>query len=77
MEKAHQVRNVAPALSERLDSIFLHRFWGPLVFLAVVLVVFQSIFTWAVPLMDGIDWLVASSGDWLAATLPLSGHNII
>ncbi len=57
-------------MTERLDSVFLHRFWGPLLFLGVVLLVFQSIFTWAVPLMDGIDWLIVTSGDWLAATLP-------
>ena len=56
--------------SERLDSVFLHRVAGPLVFLAVVVVVFQSIFTWAVPLMDGIDWLVLTSGGWLADNLP-------
>lgn len=58
------------AMTERLDSAFLHRIWGPLIFLAVVIVVFQSIFTWAVPLMDGIDMAIASSGDWLNATLP-------
>ena len=66
---------VAPgpsALSERLDSLFLHRVWGPLVFLAVVLVVFQSIFTWAVPLMDGVEFVIAGSGEWLAVTLPES-----
>ena len=57
-------------LTERLDSVFLHKVWGPTIFLAVVLLVFQSIFTWAVPLMDGIDWMVAASGDWIAATLP-------
>ena len=64
---------VAPGpagFSERLDSLFLHRFWGPLVFLAVVVLVFQSIFTWAIPLMDGVDFLIVSSGDWLAANLP-------
>jgi len=57
-------------LSERLDAVFLHRLFGPLVFLAVVVLVFQSIFTWAVPLMDGIEWLITSSGAWVAATLP-------
>ncbi|MDG2283636.1 MAG: ferrous iron transport protein B [Longimicrobiales bacterium] len=57
-------------LTERLDSMFLHRLWGPLIFLAVVLLVFQSIFTWAVPLMDGIDWMVGTSGDWIVGTLP-------
>jgi ferrous iron transport protein B len=58
------------ALTERLDGFFLHKLWGPLIFLAVVLVVFQSIFTWAVPAMDAIDYLIVSSGDWLGETLP-------
>ncbi|MDE3002953.1 MAG: ferrous iron transport protein B [Gemmatimonadota bacterium] len=57
-------------LTERLDSLFLHRLWGPLIFFGVVLLVFQSIFTWAVPLMDGIDWMVATSGDWVSSSLP-------
>ena len=52
-----------------LDSVFLHRIWGPLVFLAVVVIVFQSIFTWAVPLMDGVDLLITVSGEWLASRL--------
>ena len=52
-----------------LDSVFLHRIWGPLVFLAVVVIVFQSIFTWAVPLMDGVDLLITTSGEWLASRL--------
>ncbi len=56
--------------SERLDAICLHRVWGPLVFLAVVLVVFQAMFAWATPLIDGVDVVVSTSGDWIAATLP-------
>ena len=52
-----------------LDSVFLHRIWGPLVFLAVVVIVFQSIFTWAVPLMDGVDLLITAAGEWLAIRL--------
>jgi ferrous iron transport protein B len=58
--------------SERLDSIFLHRVWGPLSFLAVVILVFQSIFTWAIPLMDGVEFLIVTSGEWLVATMPES-----
>jgi ferrous iron transport protein B len=72
VEEAGFVAPGPSALSERLDSLFLHRLWGPLVFLAVVLLVFQSIFTWAVPLMDGVEFVIASSGEWLAATLPES-----
>jgi len=56
--------------SERIDSIALHRVWGPLLFLAVVVLVFQAIFTWAVPFMDAIDWAISGSGEWLARTLP-------
>ena len=56
--------------SERLDAVCLHRVWGPLVFLAVVVVVFQAIFTWATPLMDGVELLVTTSGEWVGGSLP-------
>jgi ferrous iron transport protein B len=56
--------------SEKLDAIVLHRIWGPLVFLAVVVLVFQAIFTWATPLMNGVEAVVAGSGEWLAARMP-------
>jgi ferrous iron transport protein B len=45
-------------LSRRLDAVLLHPVAGPLVFLGVMLLFFQSIFTWATPLMDSIDALV-------------------
>ncbi|MGK7313008.1 MAG: ferrous iron transport protein B [Candidatus Longimicrobiales bacterium M2_2A_002] len=56
--------------TERLDSVVLHRVAGPLVFLAVVVLVFQAIFTWATPFMDGVEWAIASAGQWLAPRLP-------
>jgi len=56
--------------SERLDHVALHRVWGPLLFLAVVVLVFQAIFTWATPLIDGLDLLVSTSGQWIAGALP-------
>jgi ferrous iron transport protein B len=46
--------------------------WGPVVFLAVVVLVFQAIFTWAVPMMDGVETLIGVSGRWVGATLPAS-----
>ena len=54
----------------RLDTIFLHPVGGPLFFLAVVVAVFQSIFTLAVPMMDTVEALIATSGGWLGAVLP-------
>jgi ferrous iron transport protein B len=58
------------SLSEKLDAVLLHRIAGPVVFLAVVVLVFQAIFTWATPFMDGTEWLIATSGEWLAPRLP-------
>jgi ferrous iron transport protein B len=51
-----------PVWTRRLDSIFLHPVAGPIVFLAVVLAVFKSIFSWADPLMNGIQSITDKSG---------------
>jgi ferrous iron transport protein B len=61
-----------PLWTRRLDTLFLHPVAGPLVFLAVVVAVFQAMFTAAQPLMDGVEWLVAASGGYVAAALPAS-----
>lgn len=53
-------------LTEKLDAVFLHRVWGPLVFLVLGMLVFQAIFTWATWPMDGVEALIAGSGEWLA-----------
>jgi ferrous iron transport protein B len=59
-----------PLWTRRLDSVFLHPVAGPLIFAAVVVAVFQSIFSWAQPVMDGMKFLVGSSGAWLKHVLP-------
>ena len=56
-------------LTNRLDALFLHRVCGPLVFLGVVALVFQAIFAWAAPLMDGAEAAIAISGGYLAGAL--------
>ena len=54
----------------RLDRIFLHPVGGPLIFLAVVIAVFQSIFTLAVPVMDAVESAIGVSAGWIGALLP-------
>jgi ferrous iron transport protein B len=61
-----------PLWTHRLDSVFLHPVLGVAIFAAVVIAVFQTIFTAAAPLMDGLKWLFDTSGQWIAATLPAS-----
>ncbi len=56
--------------TQRIDAVVMHRFWGLIVFLAGMALLFQAIFTWAVPFMDAIDTLfnsfAAGAGSWLA-----------
>ena len=56
--------------TRRLDSVLLHRFWGPLVFLAVVIAVFQVVFTLGQPLSDGLGKLLTDWGAGAANALP-------
>ena len=61
-----------PVWTRRLDAVFLHPLAGPLLFALVVLTVFQAVFVGAQPLMDGMDVLVAWSGERVGALLPES-----
>src|SRR5262249_62432390 len=40
--------------TDRLDRVLTHKVWGTLVFLALMFVVFQAIFTWPRPLMKAL-----------------------
>ncbi len=53
----------------RLDNFFLSTWGGPLVFTALMLFLFQSIFSWAAPFMDGIDNLISTTGNFVASNI--------
>lgn len=57
-------------VTDRVDAVVLHRVWGPLIFVALMALVFQSIFTWAEPLMDRVEGGIASLGGAVGALLP-------
>ncbi|MCA0234112.1 MAG: ferrous iron transport protein B [Bacteroidetes bacterium] len=61
---------VKPLWTRRLDKVLLHPFWGYAVFLVVLLVIFQAVFTFASYPMDLIDAGMASLNDWLKQQLP-------
>ena len=68
-----QARFKAPLpskMTERLDSVLLHKWLGPALFLVIGALVFQAIFTWATPLMDGVEFAVSSSGEWFRERMP-------
>ncbi|MEO7802460.1 MAG: ferrous iron transport protein B [Ginsengibacter sp.] len=59
-------------ITEKLDNILLHRFWGYAILLLVLFLLFQSIFWIAQYPMDGIEWLFSKIGIWVGSVLQQS-----
>jgi ferrous iron transport protein B len=57
-------------MSDRIDSWLTHRVFGTLVFLAVMLVMFQAVFFVAGPASTAIDWLNAVLADFVTSVVP-------
>ncbi len=55
--------------TDKLDAILTNRVWGFGIFLAVMYLVFQSIYSFSEPLMGGIEWLFGALGDWISPKL--------
>ena len=53
--------------SDRIDAVLTHRVWGVVIFLALMALVFQAMFSWAQIPMDlikrGFDWLALNVTD--------------
>jgi ferrous iron transport protein B len=56
--------------TRKIDNVLLHRFWGPLLFLAVVIGVFEVVFSIGQPLSDGFGEILASIADLARPLLP-------
>ena len=57
-------------LTEKIDKLLLHRVWGYLILLAVLFLLFQSVFLVAQYPMDAIESAFGSIGSWLGTVLP-------
>jgi ferrous iron transport protein B len=56
--------------SRRVDAVLLHRVWGPLLFLLVVISVFEVVFSIGQPLSDGLGDLLGRLGTFATGFLP-------
>ncbi|HEU0012426.1 MAG TPA: ferrous iron transport protein B [Longimicrobium sp.] len=65
----------ARTFTDRVDAVLLHRVAGPLVFLALMALVFQSIFTWSEPLIGWVEGLFGALGAAVAGALPQGDLN--
>jgi ferrous iron transport protein B len=54
----------------RLDEFFLHSWFGGLSFLVIMYLLFQSIFTWAAPVMDAVESLLQLMAGIILPMLP-------
>ncbi|MGD9627822.1 MAG: ferrous iron transport protein B [Pyrinomonadaceae bacterium] len=57
-------------VSERIDRILTHRFFGLLILVGLLLLVFQAIFTWATVPMDLLEVGFGALGSGVRETLP-------
>ena len=58
------------SVSDRLDAVLTHRIAGPILFAAILLLIFQAIFSWATPAMDVIEAGVLGLSTLARAYLP-------
>jgi ferrous iron transport protein B len=58
------------ARTRAMDRIALHPIIGPLLLAAILFVMFQAVYAWATPFVDGIDAAFVALQDWVGATLP-------
>ncbi len=70
MQSAVQEPTVDTPRDDRIDSVVLHPVWGTLLLLATLFLMFQAVFSWAEPLMEGIEGGVGALGEWVKTTLP-------
>ena len=57
-------------VTDRVDRLLTHRVFGTLIFFAMMVIVFQSIFSWAGPLQDWIESIVEQLGTAVASVVP-------
>jgi ferrous iron transport protein B len=56
--------------TRKIDNILLHPIWGPLLFLVVVIGVFEVVFSIGQPLSDGFGDLLARMGEFVRPLIP-------
>lgn len=56
--------------TDRLDQIVLNRIWGPVVFIVLMILVFQAIYSWSGYPMEWIENIFIWMGETVKATLP-------
>ena len=63
-------RRAAETLTDRIDRVVMHPFWGYIIFFGVMAFIFQTIFTWAQLPMNGIGAGISALQNLITAHMP-------
>jgi ferrous iron transport protein B len=71
LREARQSAEAVPdRVTERIDRVLTHRIAGPAIFVLIMGAIFQSVFEWATPAMNLIDWLITRFGALVGGLMP-------
>lgn len=69
-ESVNQEQTFERNVSDKVDSVLTHKFFGLVILVAILLLVFQTIFSWANLPMDLLDQGFGMLGDFVKTSLP-------
>jgi ferrous iron transport protein B len=70
MDKVVKRSGSPQSMTDKIDRVVSHPYIGPIIFIGVMLLIFQAIFSWATYPMDGIEWVFASLSSSVQNLLP-------
>jgi ferrous iron transport protein B len=70
VSRVRRQRPVEPSPSDRLDRVFTHRIFGPIAFLAIMLLLFVALFRLSQPAMNGIEHAFGWLADATTRVMP-------
>lgn len=59
-----------PSLTDRVDAVLVHPAWGFVLFLAIMTVLFQGLFSWSDPAIGLVESLMGSLADGVRGVMP-------
>jgi ferrous iron transport protein B len=70
LSRKQKTGTIARSITQRADKILTHRFWGISIFLGLLFLVFQAIFSWSSIPMEWVEIGFVKSSEWVEQTLP-------
>ncbi len=70
LEKVLKQTKIHKSLSQKIDKILTHKYYGYIIFFSILFLIFQAIYSWASIPMDYIDAFFSKLSTWANNTLP-------